>query len=177
MTERRVKPNLRWHTKLAFASGHFLNVTSWAVWFPYNVTFFTKVLGLPPSTTGSIILTVQVFGAFSQPFFGLWSDQTHLKFGRRKIFQLLGNVAIALSFFFIWHQCFDCYKTPPDYQATYFASFGIVFVAGWSAIGIAQLSLIPELAPNKQTVVQLNALRYKTSQGVNTEVAKLNRLL
>jgi len=151
---------MRWYTKVAFASGHFLNVMSWAVWFPYNVTFFTKVLELPPKTTGNIILTVQVFGAISQPFMGTWSDQTQLKFGRRKIFQLMGMVAIAASFFFLWHECIGCSNAPPDYQALYFASFGIVFVGGWAAITISQLSLIPELAPERHSVVQLNALRY-----------------
>ena len=159
---------MRWHTKVAFASGHFLNVMSWALWFPYNVTFFTKVLELPPSITGDIILTVQVVGAFSQPFMGTWSDQTSSKFGKRKIFQLLGMVAISASFFFLWHECITCSHASPRYQVLYFSSFGIVFIAGWAAITISQLSLVPELAPNKDAVVQLNALRYTRCIVVNS---------
>ena len=158
---------MRWHTKVAFASGHFLNVMSWALWFPYNVTFFTKVLQLPPNITGDIILTVQVVGAFFQPFMGMWSDQTNSKFGKRKIFQLLGMVAISASFFFLWHECITCGHASPRYQVLYFSSFGIVFVAGWAAITISQLSLVPELAPNKHAVVELNALRYSSCTVVN----------
>ena len=149
------------YTKIIFASGHFLNALCWGVWFPYNVVFFTKVLELPSNAAGDIIITAQVFGAFSLPFIGAWSDQTQLKrFGRRKIFHLLGMVATAISFFFIWHECITCTSAPPGYQALYFASFAVVFLFGWCAIVVAQLSLIPELAPDKQTIVQLNALRY-----------------
>lgn len=159
MADRRVKKPLRWSTKLALASGHFLNVLGWAMWFPYSVTFFTKVLHLPAKTTGTIILLVQTSAAVTLPFLGVWSDQTQLKYGRRKIFHLLGMIAAAMSFFFMWHDCFGCSNTPPAYQAVYFSSFGIVFSAGWSAVGLAQLSLIPELASEKTIKVQLNTLR------------------
>ena len=151
---------MRWYTKIVFASGHFLNVLGWAMWYPYSVTFYTKVLKLPPKTTGNIILVVQISAAVALPFLGAWSDQTRLKYGRRKIFHLLGMVATAGTFFFMWHQCFGCSDAPPAYQALYFSSFGIVFSAGWSAVGLAQLSLIPELALDKNLKVQLNALRW-----------------
>ena len=67
-------------------------------------------------------------------------------------------VATAGTFFFMWHQCFGCSDAPPAYQALYFSSFGIVFSAGWSAVALAQLSLIPELTSDKNLKVQLNAL-------------------
>ena len=159
MADGRGKKSLRWYAKVAFASGHFLNVLGWAMWFPYGVTFFTKVLQLPAKTTGTIVLLVQTSAAVTLPFLGVWSDQTQLKYGRRKIFHLLGMVAAAMSFFFMWHECFGCANTSPAYQTVYFSSFGIVFSAGWSAVGLAQLSLIPELASDKAVKVQLNTLR------------------
>lgn len=150
---------LRWYTKLAFASGHFLNVLGVSMWFPYAVTFYQKVLGIPPKSTGTIILIAQVFGAVLMPFLGLWSDQTHLKYGRRKIFHLVGVCATAVATFFIWHECIYCAAEPPLYQVIYFASFAIVFQFGWAAAQIAQLSLIPELTLDKNVQVGLNALR------------------
>lgn len=159
MDESEEKSPMRWYTKIAFASGHFVIVLGWAMWFPYSVTFFTKVLLLPPETTGIIVLLVQIAAAVSFPFFGVWSDQTQLKYGRRKIFHLLGMLAATVSFFFMWHECFGCSNSPPAYQIIYFSSFGIVLSCGWSAVALAQISLIPELAPDKNTIVQLNALR------------------
>ena len=136
-----------------------MNVVGISMWFPYNVTFYQKVLGIPPRSTGTIILIAQIFGAISLPFLGLWSDQTHLKYGRRKIFHLVGVSAVAASFFFIWHECITCAGDPPLYQVIYFASFAIVFEFGWAATQIAQLSLIPELSSDKHVQVGLNALR------------------
>ena len=159
-TAEQTRLKLSWISKIAFASGHFLNVLGWAMWSTYGLTYFTKVLELPHTTTGNIIMAVQVFGAISLPFLGVWSDQTRLRYGRRKVFLLGGMVAIAGSFFFLWHECIYCSHTPATYQAVYFVSFGIVFAVGWSAIGLPQLSLVSELAPDKPTIVQLNALRY-----------------
>lgn len=161
MTEPKIT-QLRWITKLSLASGHFLNALGWAMWATYAVIFFSKVLELPHQTTGAIFQSVQIFGAISLPFIGMWSDQTRLRYGRRKIFLLVGIVAIAGSFFFLWYECIYCSHTAPTYQAVYFASFGIVFAVGWAAISLPQLALIPELAPDKPTMVQLNALRYCT---------------
>ncbi len=115
------------YRKLAFASGHFLNVLGISMWFPYNVSFFEKVLGIPPKNTGTIILIAQVFGALSNPFVGMWSDQTRVRYGRRKVFHLVGVIAIACSFFFVRHQCIGCENTPHTYQVLYFASVAIVF--------------------------------------------------
>lgn len=154
------RTKLSWVVKIAFTSGHYLNVLGWAMWSTYGLTFFTKVLELPHNITGNFIQAVQIFGAISLPFLGMWSDQTRLRYGRRKIFILGGVVAIACSFFFLWHECIHCSHTAPTYQAVYFASFGIVFAVGWAAIGLPQLALLPELAPDKPAMVQLNALRY-----------------
>ena len=145
--------------RIAFGSGHFLNVLAISMWFPYNVTFFQKVLELPPKSTGTIVLIAQAAGAISTPFVGMWSDQTRCRYGRKKIFHLLGLAAIASTFFFIWHECFGCSDTPYSYQVLYFSSFAAVFEFGWAAIQVAQLSLIPELSADKHMKVELNSIR------------------
>lgn len=150
---------LTWYRKLSFASGHFMNVVAISMWFPYNITFFQKVLLLPPSDAGTIILIAQISGAVSLPFFGMWSDQTVLKYGRRKVFHLFGTLATGLVLFFMWHKCLGCSAAPAKYQVVYFTSFAMVFQFGWAATQIAQLSLIPELVPDKGAQVGINAMR------------------
>jgi len=77
---------LRLHERIFFGTGHVINVLAVSMWFPYNVTFFQKVLLLPPKDTGTIILIAQAVGAVCTPFVGLWSDQTRCRYpGRRKI--------------------------------------------------------------------------------------------
>ena len=148
------------YSRVAFATGNFINVLAISMWFPYNVSFFQKVLLLPPRSAGTIVLIAQIGGAISIPFLGLWSDQCVCRVpGRRKIFQLIGILSLSCSFFFIWHDCLGCSDTPPSYQVLYYSSFAIVFEFGWAATAIGQLALIPELTTNKSIQVELNSIR------------------
>ena len=164
MSESRKKEDgnnsLPLYKRIAFGSGHFMSVMAIAMWFPYNVSFYEKVVGLTPKSTGTIILIAQVVGAISTPFVGLWSDQCTCNYGRRKIFILIGTIAVAAPFLFMWHECLGCHDTPEPYQVLYFSSFAVVFQFGWAAVQISQLSLIPELTINNTSKkVELISLR------------------
>ena len=63
------------YRRIAYATGNFINVLAISVWFPYNVSFFQKVIELPPRSAGTIVLIAQIGGAVSTPFIGQWSDQ------------------------------------------------------------------------------------------------------
>ena len=77
------------------------------------------------------------------------------------MFHLIGMLAVASSFFFIWHECLGCVNAPYNYQVLYYSSFAIVFEFGWAAIQVSQLSLIPELTTDKNVKVELNSIRYE----------------
>ena len=148
------------YSKIAFAVGNFINVLAVSMWFPYNVSFFQKVLQLPPSSAGTIVLIAQIGGAVSTPFIGMWSDSCKCRIpGQRKVFQLIGIFCVAGSFFFIWHDCLSCTSAPVEYQVLYYSCFAIVFEFGWAATQIGQLSLIPILTSDKNTKVELNSIR------------------
>ena len=76
------------------------------------------------------------------------------------MFQLVGVLAVASSFFFIWHDCLGCTNAPDSYKVLYYSSFAIVFEFGWAATQIGQLALIPELTSDKSVQVELNSIRY-----------------
>lgn len=148
------------HVKLAFAVGNFINVLAISMWFPYNVSFFQKVIQLPPSSAGTIVLIAQIGGAISTPFIGIWSDSCRCKLpGQRKVFQLIGLLCVASSFFFIWHDCLSCTAAPTEYLVLYYSCFAIVFEFGWAATQVGQLSLIPVLTSDKNVKVELNSIR------------------
>ncbi len=147
-----------WYRKLAFGTGHVLMVLSTATWFSYSVAFFERVLQISAHNTGTIFVASQAFGAIAIPFFGMWSDQCECKFGRRKIFLLMANVAVAASLFFVWHDCLGCQSASQSYQVLYFTSWACIYQIG--AVGqITTLSLVPELARSKSEKVELNSIR------------------
>lgn len=146
--------------RIAFGTGHILNImTVVGMWYPYSVMFFQKVLLLSPSSTATILLVSQVFGAIFTPFIGTWSDFCVCRYGRRKIFHLIGLISVASSFFFIWFDCIGCEGVEDTYKIVYYSSFAIVFQFGWASTQISQLALIPELAYNMPTKVELNSIR------------------
>ncbi len=142
--------------RLAFGMGNMLNVLGIVgMWFPYGPTYLSKVLKLEHA--GTVVLVAQIAGGLFAPVVGILCDICPFYlYGKRKTWHLLGLITFALSFFFLWHDCFGC---NPKYHLVYYAMITIPFQFGYSAMQIAQLALVPELAPNKQAKVELNSVR------------------
>ena len=163
-----VKAKLPLYRRLAFGTGHILMVLAVAMWFNYSLLFFHKVVNLGAKRAADIVLISQIFGGIFTPFIGIWSDQCVCPIpGRRKIFHLLGTIAIACSFFFIWYKCIYCENQEPGYKILYYTSWSCFFQLG-SAVQIAQLSLIPELAQDKSSKMELNIIRFESTPHLNT---------
>ena len=158
-TPVKKESDLPFFRRVAFATGHVLHVLAVAIWYPYDVTFFTQVLQLPPNAVGTIVLVGQWVGAFGTPLVGIWSDHTRLRRYRRKVFHLAGILLGAASFFFIWHACFNCSNAPVEYRVLYFSLFAAMFQFSWACSQIAQLSMIPELTNDRNIKVELNSMR------------------
>ena len=157
------KKLLKIHRKIAYGLGNFITVLAVSLWFPYNILFFNRVIGLSSQNAGYIVLIGQAGGAISTPFIGMWSDQCRCKIpGRRKVFHLLGIIVTGTVFFFLWHQCLGCEDAPQPYIVLYFGAFAIIFQFGWAATQVGQLALMPELSSQKKTLVELNSLRFES---------------
>eukprot|EP00731_Ephydatia_muelleri_P033604 Em0033g20a len=147
--------------RCAFGTAHLMNVLCLSgMWFSYILIFFTKVIGLPDSQAGLILLIAQFGGAVITPAVGLASDTCSCAYGRRKIFHLFGMIAMLCTFVFLWLDCLGCKNASGGYKVLYYSSLAIVVQFGWSGTQLAQLTLVPELATDKATRMQLNQIRY-----------------
>lgn len=146
--------------RCAFGTAHLMNVLCLSgMWFSYILIFFTKVIGLPKAQAGLILLVAQFGGAMITPAMGLASDTCSCAYGRRKIFHLFGMIAMLSTFVFLWLDCLGCENAPSGYKVVYYSSFAIVVQFGWSAMQLAQLTMVPELTTHKATRMQLNQIR------------------
>lgn len=145
--------------KFAFGVGHVFNDLCASMWFTYLVLFFHKVVLLGNTYAGMLILIGQVADALATPIVGFLCDKTHVRYGRRKLWHLIGTVMVALSFFFFWHTCIKCHDSRLWIKMIYFSFPIIVFQVGWASVQISHLSLIPELTSDKNERVGLNAIR------------------
>lgn len=163
MEEEEPRKPFPFYRRVAYGTANFTTLLGVAMWFTYSVGFYQKVLQLPPESAGTIVLAAQVGGAVTTPLIGLWSDHCRCKFpGRRKVFQLLGVASVAVSFFFMWHECLGpgCSTASVRYRVLYYSFFAITFEFGWASTQIGQMALIPELTSDKSVQVELNSIRY-----------------
>jgi len=125
---------------------------------------------------GLLILIGQTVDAFSTPIVGFLCDKTHLRYGGKKVWHLIGTVLIGLTWFFVWHECLPCHLVSPmtynsteeGDESTRFPSIGLIvyygvllalFMFSWGSVQVSHLSLIPELTSKKSERVMLYSIR------------------
>ena len=180
----RTPSHLPFYRKFAYGVGHIFNDLCASMWFTYLVLFYHKVVELNNIYAGLLILIGQVADAAATPIIGFLCDKTHVRYGRRKLWHLIGTIMVGLSLFFIWHSCLPCSAghpanatmligeteplliggTPLAWKIVYFSVPIIVFQFGWASVQISHLSLIPELTSDKNERVGLNAIRCVSMQ-------------
>lgn len=148
-------------TKVCYGAGHILNDLCASMWFTYLLLFLHKVVRFGNVTAGTLMLVGQVADAIATPLVGLESDRTgNIKYGRRKVWHLIGVTCVLLSFPFIFNLCITCENASRTALFFYYTPFVAIFQFGWAATQISHLSLIPELTTCECEKTTLNALRY-----------------
>lgn len=151
--------------KFSYGVGHFMNDLCAAMWFSYILIFYTEVLEFGSVLAGLVMLTGQVADGLSTPIVGMLADKENkipmcARYGRRKVWHLLGTILVAISFPFIFNECLGCQDSSDGAKFGYYVVFVCVFQFGWACVQISHLSLIPELASKKSQRTELNSIRY-----------------
>lgn len=82
--------------KIAYGFGTFHDM--WGHWLYHTLAYpvFNIGLGVSPALIGTALIFNRLWDAFSDPFFGWWSDNARTRFGRRRPFILIGGVLAGL---------------------------------------------------------------------------------
>lgn len=102
------------------------------------------------------------------PLNGFLSDRSEgwrlLGMGRRKWFHFLGSLMVLVNFFLVFGICLPIVIAGPDVSTTvliaYYSVTAALFNAGWSAVQVSHMSLVPELTTDETERVILNSARY-----------------
>jgi len=89
--------------KLSYASGDIYGGGAFLIFSLFYMNFLVLVEGLPILATTFIILIGKIWDAVTDPMVGRLSDKTRSRFGRRRIFFLLGIVPVLLSFIMLFY--------------------------------------------------------------------------
>ena len=60
--------------------------------------YYTDVAGIDPAIAGAALMVGKLtWDAINDPLFGYWSDRVHSKFGRRRIFMMIGVIPLGIA--------------------------------------------------------------------------------
>ncbi|MCF7944551.1 MAG: MFS transporter [Spirochaetia bacterium] len=87
---------------IAYGSGDMYGGGSFFIVSTFAMYFLVNVVGLNPFLAGLIPGLGKIWDALSDPLMGYISDHTKSRFGRRRIFFLIGVIPIIATFSLIW---------------------------------------------------------------------------
>ena len=126
--------------------------------FDYFLFFYyNQVLGLSATRAGTAILIAWICDAIVDPLFGIWSDSTHSRWGRRHPFMYAAALPVAVAYYFIWN--------PPGglSEAGLFWNLTITAVLVRALVSLYEVpsaAIVAELTENYDERTRLLALRY-----------------
>ncbi len=88
---------------LSYASGDVYGGASFLVFSLLFMNFLVLVEGLPVVATSIIIFVGKFWDAITDPIVGRLSDKTRSRFGRRRIYFLIGILPVFLSFIMLFY--------------------------------------------------------------------------
>ena len=96
-----MKNNLK--IKLSYASGDIYGGGAFMIFSLLFMNFLVLVEGLPVVSTSLIIFIGKLWDAVTDPLMGRISDRTRSKYGRRRIYFLIGIIPVFLSFVMLFY--------------------------------------------------------------------------
>jgi sugar (glycoside-pentoside-hexuronide) transporter len=153
MASRELKPA----AKTIYATGDFtVNTALSALGLIYTTYFLTQVAGLRPALAGLVPLVARTLDAFVDPLVGRLSDVTRSRWGRRRIYFLIGAIPFGFFYALMW--------VPPPFEsqwanAAYYTATYTIMGVWMSVLSVPYLALLPEMALEYDERTSLNTYR------------------
>ncbi|MEM9489237.1 MAG: MFS transporter [Myxococcota bacterium] len=152
MAERTVK--LR--NLLAYGVGDIFGGGSFFLIGLLFLFFLTEVVGLSPLMASLLFGVGKIWDAVADPIMGHISDHTRSRYGRRRVFFLLGIVPIAVSFFVLW---IPIHADSEWLVAGYYCLTYIFFNTVYTMVMVPYSALNAEMSTDYRVRTRLTAAR------------------
>ncbi len=123
--------------------------------------FLTEFVGLAPFLAGVVFAVGKGFDAISDPLMGYISDRTKSRYGRRRVYFLIGIAPIAVSFAALW---VPWLSGPQWARALYYATAYVFFSAVFTMVMVPYSALNAELTRDYKARTRLSGARIVFSQ-------------
>lgn len=127
--------------KIAYAAPAFALAVVGIPVYVYLPKFYTDVVGVDIAALGTILASVRVFDALTDPAMGYLSDRTETRFGRRRPYIAVGALFVALFIYLLF--------TPPQgsplFETVWFGVCIYALFLFWTVVAVPYESLGPEI--------------------------------
>lgn len=96
------KKEIKLRNMIAYGAGDIYGGGAFIIIGTYFMLFLTTNVGINPALAGLIVSLGKIWDAVTDPMMGILSDKTRSRFGRRRVYFLLGILPITLSFILLW---------------------------------------------------------------------------
>ncbi len=146
---------------LAYGCGDFFGGGSFLIISTLFMVFLTNVAKIPPQYAAIVVLIGKGWDAISDPLFGILSDKTKSRFGRRRIYFLIGIIPIIISYALLWNSFkFDSLALKVIYYTFTYTLFSTVF----TAVMVPYNALVSEMSIEYKTKARLSGAKMAFSQ-------------
>lgn len=90
-------------SKLAYASGDIYGGAAFLIFSLFYMNFLVLIEGIPIIAATSIIFIGKIWDAVTDPMVGSISDKTRSRFGRRRLYFLIGIAPVFVSFIMLFY--------------------------------------------------------------------------
>jgi GPH family glycoside/pentoside/hexuronide:cation symporter len=109
--------------------------------YVYIPKFYTDVVGINIAMLGTILFSVRIFDAVTDPAIGYISDRTRTRFGRRRPYIAIGSVFVVLSMYLL----FNPPQASADFETWWFGICIYALFLFWTVVVVPFESLGPEI--------------------------------
>lgn len=131
----------------------------------FAMLFYTQIMGMSPELAGTAFAATTLYDAVTDPMMGTLSDRTRSRFGRRHPYMLIGGLALAVLFFFVWF-------VPETFQGEktlfwYLLSINILIKTAFTVFVVPHTALGFEMCKTDDDRARVQGVRYGFNMIIN----------
>jgi len=144
------------HKKLGYATGDLgISISYFAVGF-FFMYYLTDIVGMNPMLAGVAFFIGKLWDGINDPLMGIISDRTKSRWGRKRVYILLGSVPFGLSFMLLWMIPASVNETAQFIMAVLSL---ILFSTAYTMVVVPYMAMVPVMTKNYDERTQITGLR------------------
>lgn len=151
-------------TKLSYASGDIYGGGAFLIFSLFYMNFLILVEGLPVIAATLIILIGKIWDAVTDPFVGRLSDRTRSRFGRKRVYFLIGILPVFLSFIMLFYS-FGLASTAS--KIAYYVFAYMFFGTAFTIVMVPYNAILPDMTDNYNERTSFTTVRMCFSGGAS----------